>query len=1169
MSSQDNQQEHAMAVIPTSFSTESSYELQNCFILDSGASVHVCNDRSRFQDFMEEDQRTLRAGDTIMRIEGRGNVRITPNSKKGISILLRDVAFVPGFHTNILSARRMKRAGYRWDFENDRILKDQEEICNLRTIQDLWVIEYKPPSKQEDAYAIKQSKKPLILDGDIDLWHQRMGHLNYEALEHLPEASTGVKMLNRGSMGFQSCETCILSSADQQISRRSAERETEPFRRVHFDLIQLTEAFNGDRWCIHLYDEATHNHVVYTSGRKNGIAEALQDFTNLVKNQYGKPVKIYRSDNERTLGGGFKDLIWNEGIRHETPPRGHPMQNGPAERSGGVIIRKARSLLVNARLPLDLWPLAFKAAAALLNRSPIRALNWKTPYEALHGKQPNLANLYTFGCRAYMRNQDLMRTAKVAPRALIGYLVGYKASNIWQIWIPKQKKVEEARDVVFDESRLYDPTEPFMEDLIKEVSPEVPVEVLQTSRLEDLLAEDLSMPDLDEEVENVQETEASGASGASKAADTSEIPTPLLPTPDSTPGPTPESAAEIENNRLESYDRPRDDSPSRILLESLQNDEIQSSGGEPTRVRRPRQEVDPSNIVEGRRSRRAQRDPQFESYAAYEDQANSLLSAFAIGLTCQTPLKQLHRDDLPAPPRSWNEMLKHPLQNEFMTACTTEYEAILKKGTVRVVEQQEAGRDRVIPLLWVFTYKFDQDGKFIKAKARICVRGDLQAESAEEKRAATLTARTFRTIMALVAAFDLDTTQYDATNAFLNALLDEDVYVSLPDGFKAKGKIWKVIRALYGLRRSPRLWQKDLSATLKEFGLQVVNEDQCLFTNHHLLVIFYVDDIIVVNKKDPEARREAQRFKQALERRYELRHLGEVSWFLGTRVIRDRTARKLWLCQDSYIDKMAARYHLNDRIQSPKTPMACSELVPREDQATPAQIHHYQQKVGSILYATIISRPDAARTVNKLAEFLTNPSEKHLEAVDRAIAYLYATRYLAIEYSGMTDPNKTFMCASDASFADHKDRRSTEGYLCKLYGGPIDWRASKQRTVTTSTTEAELLAISEAAKSMFWWKRLFEAIEFDPEHQISILCDNQQTINLLTKEDPQIRTKLRHVDIHGQWLRQEVQAKHVDIRWVPSAEMPADGLTKVLPDQKHQEFMKMLGLVDVKSLIID
>lgn len=101
--------------------------------------------------------------------------------------------------------------------------------------------------------------------------------------------------------------------------------------------------------------------------------------------------------------------------------------------------------------------------------------------------------------------------------------------------------------------------------------------------------------------------------------------------------------------------------------------------------------------------------------------------------------------------------------------------------------------------------------------------------------------------------------------------------------------------------------------------------------------------------------------------------------------------------------------------------MAYRELLPREDQAIPAQIHHYQQKVRSILYATVISRPDVARTANKLAEFLINPTEKHIEAADYAITYLHTTRYLAIEYSGLTNENETFIYTSDASFADYKD----------------------------------------------------------------------------------------------------------------------------------------------------
>jgi len=143
------------------------------------------------------------------------------------------------------------------------------------------------------------------------------------------------------------------------------------------------------------------------------------------------------------------------------------------------------------------------------------------------------------------------------------------------------------------------------------------------------------------------------------------------------------------------------------------------------------------------------------------------------------------------------------------------------------------------------------------------------------------------------------------------------------------------------------------------------------------------------------------------------------------------------------------------------------ELIPNPDRASPQQILHFQQKVGSLLYATVITRPDAAKTANKSSEYLCNPSKKHIEAIDRAIGYLYGTKMYAIEY-GRTKRDEIFLCASDAAFADNQiDRKSSEAYLCQLLGGSIDWKASKQKTVTTSTTEAELLAVSEAGKQLF------------------------------------------------------------------------------------------------------
>ena len=222
--------------------------------------------------------------------------------------------------------------------------------------------------------------------------------------------------------------------------------------------------------------------------------------------------------------------------------------------------------------------------------------------------------------------------------------------------------------------------------------------------------------------------------------------------------------------------------------------------------------------------------------------------------------------------------------------------------------------------------------------------------------------------------------------------------------------------------------------------------------------------------------------------------MGELSWFLGIRVVRDRP--NLWLCQDSYIDKVIKRYHLEYR-KTPHTPLPSEPLVPYESSATPQEIHAYQQRVGSLNFATTVTRPDAAKASSILVEFMHNPSPKHTDAADHGLLYLYDTKSLAIEFSaGKTtteaiikelpapelDSNDSdhFQTSSDAAFADDtKTRRSSEGYLFKLFGGPVDWRASKQRTVTTSTTEAELLALSSAAKEAIWWKRFFQSIDLE------------------------------------------------------------------------------------------
>src|SRR6266567_4471083 len=176
-----------------------------------------------------------------------------------------------------------------------------------------------------------------------------------------------------------------------------------------------------------------------------------------------------------------------------------------------------------------------------------------------------------------------------------------------------------------------------------------------------------------------------------------------------------------------------------------------------------------------------------------------------------------------------------------------------------------------------------------------------------------------------------------------------------------------------------------------------------------------------------------------------------------------------------------------------------------------------------MLYIANITRPDAAQTASKLSKFLYNPLPIYDAAVTRAITYLYQTKTLAIKYSKKDIKNYIFIRASDAAFGNNLvSRKSTKGYLFTLYGGPIDWRLTKQKLVTKSSIEAELLALSHAATESIWWQRFFKEVGFDTQEKQVIYCDNTQTIRLLTKSDAELNTKLQHVNIHYHWLRQEV-----------------------------------------------
>jgi transposase InsO family protein len=326
-----------------------------------------------------------------------------------------------------------------------------------------------------------------------------MGHVNDTVVKKAAEMVEGIEITD-GTANQGPCETCKLSSAPRQISRRPIGQDFGRFGKIYFDLIDMkTSAYNGHRWVTHFYIEGIRFHWMYTHARKDECRLAVEQFISFIKNWWGIPIKAFHYDNEVAAGRMVEEWLALQGIIVFHSVAGQPEQNGPAERSGGVIIQMARKLCVEGRLPDDLWPEITKAAVWLLNRLPtFKDGQWIVPWDEARRnfghdrmKPSNLSNLRLFGSLAYCRIKSIPRREKLKPRAEIGFLVGYLASNVWKIWFPSRGKVEHVRDAVFDESRRYKPRMQLWEEISL---PQPEPQILSDYEALDVSREALGMP---------------------------------------------------------------------------------------------------------------------------------------------------------------------------------------------------------------------------------------------------------------------------------------------------------------------------------------------------------------------------------------------------------------------------------------------------------------------------------------------------------------------------------------------------------------------------------------------------------------------------------------------------------------------------------------------------
>jgi hypothetical protein len=433
---------------------------------------------------------------------------------------------------------------------------------------------------------------------------------------------------------------------------------------------------------------------------------------------------------------------------------------------------------------------------------------------------------------------------------------------------------------------------------------------------------------------------------------------------------------------------------------------------------------------------------------------------------------------------------------------------------------------------------------------------------------------TWKLAVALAALFDLEIEQMDVVGAFLNSMADTDIYVEVPPDWEINEETlkdapeWacKLLKALYGLKQAPRLWQKELASALQQLGFKACTSDQCVYINKStgILIVTYVDDMLIIGKDKAKIKA----LKKSLTRRFEMEDLGPAEYFVGVRITRNRKEGTITLCQDAYISKILKRYGMENcyPVDTPMAAGATEFMVPFDGQATVKDTELYGSKIGSLMYLAIQTRPDIAYGVSVLSRFLSNPSPQHMKAADRILQYLQGTKLLGIKYQGCAGDPKTLLHGyCDADFAGDKSmRKSVSGNVYFFAGGVVSCSSKRQQTVAQSTTEAEYYALAKAVSEALWLKQIVGQMMYSGADikSIRLYGDNQGSLSLA--ENPEFHQRTKHIDVKHHFIREHVAKGTVDLWYIASSEMVADGLTKPLSAVSHAKFIEQLRLKVIK-----
>nr|GEV98088.1 putative ribonuclease H-like domain-containing protein [Tanacetum cinerariifolium] len=765
-----------------------------------------------------------------------------------------------------------------------------------------------------------------------------------------------------------------------------------------------------------------------------------------------------------------------------------PQQNGIAERKNKTLIEAARTMLADLLLPIPFWAEAVNTTCYVQNRVLVTKHHNKTPYELLHGRTPSIGFMRPFGCPVTILN-TLNSLGKFKGKVDEGFLVRYYVSSkAFRVFNSRTRIVQETLHVNFLENKPSvagsGPTWLFDIDSLTRTMNFQPVTVGNQTNPSAGFQDKFDAEKAREESDQQYVFSPMWSSGSTNpqnndrdAAFDGKEPDFDANKPKSKVIVSPSSSAQSRKQDVKTKRQAKGKSPIESFtgyrdlsaeFEDCSNNSINEVNAAGTLVptvghispnsTNTFSDVGPSNaatsLTYGKSSFidafQLSNDPDMpeleditysddEDDVGAEDDFNNLETSITVS---PIPTIRVHKDhhvtqiigDLSSTnqTRSMTKVVKDQvdfLRCLMLTSILICLAAFFHKKNLK----------GAIGTKWVFKNKKDERCIVVMNKARLIAQGHTQEEGIDYKEVFALVARieAIRLFLAYASFMGFMVYQMDVKSAFLYGTIKEEVYVCQPLGFEDPDhpdKVYKVVKALYGLNQAPRAWYETLANYILENSFQRGKIDQTLFIKRQkgdiLLVQIYVDDIIFgATNKDL-----CKSFEKLMKDKFQMSSMGELTFFLDT--------------------------------QSASTPIETEKPFLKDPDGEDVDVHTYRSMIGSLMYLTS-SRPNIMFAVCACARFQVTPKASHLHALKRIFIYLKGKLHLGLWYP--KDSPFDLAAYSDSDYVGASlDRKSTtrgcQFLRCRL----ISWQSKRQTVVATSSTEAKYVAAASCCAQVLW-----------------------------------------------------------------------------------------------------